>query len=52
MDGHETCEPIDICRDCTWPPPAANETLLENCYAVDPVKLYYIADYYHVIGAD
>jgi len=52
MDGHETYEAIDFCRDCTPPVPMANETLFENCYAVTPSKLYYIEDYYHVIGAD
>jgi len=34
MDGHTTCEAIDICRDCSPPAPRANETLRENCYAV------------------
>lgn len=45
------CEPIDICRDCTWPPPPAGETGLENCWAVD-YKKYYVSDYYKLKGAD
>ena len=52
MDGHSTCEAVDICRDCSPPRPAANETLRENCYPVQPNRLYYVADYYTVSGAD
>jgi len=46
-----TCQPIDICKDCSWPPPAANETGQENCWAVD-YKKYYVSDYYSLSGAD
>jgi len=48
MDGHSTCQPIDICRDCSPPAPRANETLAENCYAVTTYKKYYVSEYYHV----
>lgn len=47
----DTCNPIDICRDCTWPPPAANETGIEGCWAVD-YKKYYVSDYYGFSGAE
>ena len=45
------CQPIDICRDCTWPPPAANESGIEGCKAVD-YKKYYVSNYYGLSGAD
>jgi len=44
------CEAIDICRDCTWPPPAPGEDLIKNCWAV-PYKKYYVSKYYSVVGA-
>jgi cathepsin X len=46
-----TCDPIDICRDCTWPPPAVNETGQDKCWAVD-YKKYYVSDYYGFSGVD
>jgi len=46
-----TCQPIDICKDCSWPPPAANETGQDNCRAVD-YKKYFVSDYYSLSGAD
>jgi cathepsin X len=46
-----TCEDIDICRDCLGPAPAANETGMENCFAVE-YKKWYVSDYYHIRGAD
>ena len=45
------CEPIDICRDCTWPPPPEGEDGLDGCWAVEDTR-YYIGDYYSVKGAD
>jgi len=45
------CEDIDICRDCTWPPPPEGESGLDGCVAVDHTK-YYVSDYYHVRGVD
>jgi cathepsin X len=47
----KTCEAIDVCRDCRGPPPAVNETGLENCWAVD-YKKYYVSNYYSLSGAD
>ena len=41
--------PIDECRDCSPPPPAAGETGMEGCRAVTP-KRYYIGDHYSVKG--
>merc|ERR1712176_246582 len=45
------CEPIDTCRDCTWPPNAEGDESLDNCKAVDYTK-YYVGDHYSVRGAD
>jgi len=45
------CTDIDICRDCTWPPPAEGESGIEGCRAVSDTK-YYVSDYYEVKGAD
>lgn len=45
------CEAIDVCRDCTWPPPAEGDSGLENCWGVTDT-VYYISDYYNVKGAD
>jgi len=47
----DKCKPIDICRDCTWPPPAEGESGLESCWAVD-YKKYYVSDYYGFSGVD
>mmetsp|Transcript_61152 Transcript_61152/g.84036 ORF Transcript_61152/g.84036 Transcript_61152/m.84036 type:complete len:168 (+) Transcript_61152:1405-1908(+) len=43
---------IDVCRDCTWPPPAAGESGIENCTAVTPNRLYYVSNFYSVSGPD
>ena len=43
------CEDIDICRDCTWPPPAEGETGEENCTAVDHTR-YYVTEHYSLAG--
>ena len=40
----DSCDPIDICRDCVPPVPNKGEHLLENCRAVDHKK-YYASDY-------
>lgn len=45
------CEPIDICRDCSWPPPEEGDSGLENCRAVDHRK-YYVSDYFSLSGVD
>jgi cathepsin X len=47
-----SCDPINICRDCTWPPPAANETGISGCWAIENYKRYYVSDYYGFSGAD
>ena len=44
-----TCEPIDICRDCTWPPCPEGQTCLDKCWAVD-YKKHYVTHYYGVAG--
>lgn len=45
------CTPIDICRDCSWPPPAEGDDGLSGCWAVD-YKHYYVSDHYSLKGAD
>lgn len=45
------CEDIDICRDCTWPPPPVGDDGMEGCYAVD-YKKYYVSEYYSLAGVD
>lgn len=45
------CDAIDVCRDCTWPPPAEGDSGLENCQAVEFPK-YYVSEYYKLSGAD
>ena len=47
-----TCDPIDVCRDCTWPPPPANETGLDGCRAVTNYKRHYVSNYYGLSGAN
>lgn len=46
------CTPFDICRDCSPPAPAWNETGLENCRAISEFKHYYVSSYYEFKGAD
>lgn len=46
------CDPIDVCRDCSWPPPAEGDSGLENCWAVTNYRRYYASSYYGVYGAD
>jgi len=43
--------PINTCMDCTYPPPAANESGTSNCYAVSSTK-YYVSNYYSIRGVD
>ena len=45
------CEDIDKCRDCTWPPPAADDDGLDGCRAVD-YKKYYVSEFYKLSGVD
>lgn len=51
LDHAYPCQDIDICRDCSPPIPAANETGLDGCYSV-PAKKYYASHYYFVRGAE
>jgi len=44
------CEPIDICKDCTWPPCPVGESCQDKCWAVD-YKKYYASHYYSLRGA-
>jgi cathepsin X len=44
------CEPIDLCKDCTWPPCPVGETCQDKCWAVD-YKHYYASHYYSLSGA-
>jgi len=46
----DTCDDIDICRDCAPPADHENPTL-DDCKAVDAQK-YYIADHYKLKGSD
>jgi cathepsin X len=46
-----SCDDIDICRDCTWPPPEEGQSGIEGCWAVD-YKKYKVSDYYSIRGAD
>lgn len=48
---HE-CGAIDICRDCSTPPPREGHDGLNRCHAVTPAHQYYINEYYHLRGAD
>jgi len=48
----EEIAPIDVCRDCTWPPPPEGESGIEGCTAVEPNRLYYVSNYYSLSGAD
>jgi len=43
------CEDIDICRDCTWPPPEEGDDGLDGCWAVEHKK-YYVSEHYGVKG--
>ena len=49
IDG--LCGAIDVCRDCVGPAPAAGESGIENCKAVNDTR-YYVSEYWHVVGAD
>lgn len=40
---------IDLCRDCTWPPPAPGDK--PNCWAKKKFKRYFAEEYGYVSGA-
>mmetsp|Transcript_21679 Transcript_21679/g.18674 ORF Transcript_21679/g.18674 Transcript_21679/m.18674 type:complete len:121 (-) Transcript_21679:255-617(-) len=46
----ENCSPIEICMDCSPPPPPANQT--ETCVAVDKFKTWKVSEFGGVWGAD
>ena len=50
VDG--SCEAIDVCRDCSGPPPAEGESGIDGCTAVTPDHRYYVSEYFQVSGAD
>jgi len=41
---------IDLCRDCTWPPPAPGEK--PNCWAKKKFKRYFAEEYGYVRGVE
>jgi len=43
------CTDIDICRDCTWPPPPVGSDGMDTCFAVEDTK-YYVSEYYSFKG--
>jgi cathepsin X len=43
------CTDLDVCRDCTWPPPAEGDDGMDGCKAVEHQK-YYISEYYSLKG--
>ena len=45
------CENLDVCRDCSWPPPAVGDDGLSGCRTV-PATKYYVSEYYHVVGIE
>jgi cathepsin X len=45
-----SCDAIDKCKDCTWPPCPEGETCQDKCWAVD-YKKYYASNYYSLSGA-
>ena len=46
-----SCDDMDTCKDCTWPPPAEGDDGQDKCWAVDH-KSYYITDHYSLSGVD
>eukprot|EP00343_Euplotes_focardii_P011117 CAMPEP_0205830756 /NCGR_PEP_ID=MMETSP0206-20130828/42076_1 /ASSEMBLY_ACC=CAM_ASM_000279 /TAXON_ID=36767 /ORGANISM="Euplotes focardii, Strain TN1" /LENGTH=450 /DNA_ID=CAMNT_0053134715 /DNA_START=386 /DNA_END=1735 /DNA_ORIENTATION=+ len=52
IKGDEVCTPFNVCRDCKGPPPSADEDGLENCWAVENPKKYYVSEYGFVQGVD
>jgi len=45
------CTDIDVCRDCSPPVPAQDDTSLSGCRAVEHTK-YYVSEHYNVRGVD
>ena len=47
LEGH-LCDHLDVCRDCSWPPPAVGDSGLEGCRTVPAVK-YFVSEYYQFL---
>ena len=52
LDHPDVCTDWNVCRDCKSPPPAADETGYERCWAIENYKRYYASEYGFVKGAD
>jgi cathepsin X len=46
----DVCSDFNVCRDCSGPPPAANDTGFDHCWAID-YKKYHVSGYRSVSGA-
>ena len=49
--------PMQVCKDCTWPPCPANQTdfsaeCQSGCWATTPNRMYYVTSHYSVVGKD
>jgi len=51
-NDNDTCDVIDQCKDCTWPPCPVGETCQDKCWGITDYKRYYVDNYYGVAGAD
>merc|ERR1712070_1364302 len=52
LDKGSHCGAMDICRDCTWPPPPEGQSGLDKCWAVDYRKYYVSKLQFFESGAD
>jgi len=50
-DEMDICGAINVCRDCSPPPPAEGDDGLDGCVAVESQR-YYASEYYKVKGVD
>ena len=48
----QKCDPFFVCRDCTGPPPAANQTGFDHCWTIDQPKKYFISEYGYAFGVN
>jgi len=46
-----SCDSIDVCKDCTWPPCPVGETCQDKCWPVKH-KSYYVSNYYAFDGKE
>ena len=49
---HGICQPMQVCEDCTSPPPDENESGRDRCTVVDKPRLYFVKEYGKVNGAE